>query len=126
MFKGLGNIASLVKQAQQMGGRMQGLTDELKNRRAIGNAGGGMVEIEVNGLGEVLSCKLDPTLVAQQDRELLEDLIVAAVNQAQQKARELHAEAMRGLAGGFEMPGLEEALAKLTGGTPPTDEDPSK
>ena len=115
MLKGLGNLASLVKQAQQMDGKMQGLGEDLKQRRASGSAGAGMVEVEVNGLGEVLACRLDPELVAKQDRELLEDLILAATNQALSKARQLHAEAMKGLAGGLELPGLDEALSKLTG-----------
>lgn len=119
MLKGLGNIASLMKQAQQIGGKMQGLTDELKQRRATGSAGAGMVEIEVNGLGELLKCRLDEALVARQDRELMEDLIVAATNQALVKAKLLHAEAMKGLAGGLELPGLDEALAKFTGGELP-------
>lgn len=116
MLKGLGNLASLVKQAQQMGGKMQGLSEDLKQRRATGSAGAGMVEVEVNGLGELLKCRLDESLVAKLDRELLEDLIVAATNQALAKARQLHAEAMRGLTGGMELPGLDEALSKLTGG----------
>ncbi len=116
MLKGLGNLASLMKQAQQLGGRMQGLTEELKQRRATGSSGAGLVEVEVNGLGELVACRLDPSLLAGQDRELVEDLIVAATNQALAKARQLHAEAMRGLTGGMEIPGLDEALSKLTGG----------
>jgi len=115
VLKGLGNLASLVKQAQQMGGKMQGLGEDLKQRRVTGSAGGGMVEIEANGLGELVACRLDPALVAKQDKELLEDLILAATNQALLKARQLHAEAMKSLAGGFELPGLDDALAKLTG-----------
>lgn len=116
MFKGLGNLASLMKQAQQLWGRMQGLTDELKQRRVTGASGAGLVEMEANGLGEVIGCRLDPSLLAGYDRELVEDLVVAAANQALAKARQLHAEAMRGLAGGMAIPGLDEALSKLTGG----------
>ena len=56
MFKGLANLGALLKQAQQIGGQMSKLTDELKGRRTTGTAGGGMVEIEVNGLLEVLHC----------------------------------------------------------------------
>lgn len=122
MFKGLGglgNLASLVKQAQEMGGRMQGLTDELRQRRVTGSAGGGLVEIEANGLGELLKCKLDPELVEKRDRELLEDLVIAAANQALEKAKQEHAEAMRGLAGGINLPGFDEALAKFMGGGGP-------
>ena len=58
------------------------ITEEMKKRRVTGTAGGGMVEIEVNGLMEVLRCRIDPQLFAQNDRELIEDLVVAAVNQA--------------------------------------------
>jgi hypothetical protein len=115
MFKGLANLGALLKQAQHIGGRMQELNEELKKRRATGTAGGGMVEIELNGLVEVLRCHIDPQLLAQADRELLEDLITAAVNQAIAKAKQLHAEAVKELTGGLEVPGLQEAIARLTG-----------
>ncbi len=105
-----------MKQAQQIGGRMQDMSEELKGKRATGAAGGGMVEIEVNGLGEVLNCRIDPQLYEQKDHELMEDLIAAAVNQALVKSKQLHAEAMKSLTGGMELPGLGEAMAKLTGG----------
>ena len=94
MFKGIGqiaNIGSMIKQAQQLGTQMQGLNDELKRMRATGAAGGGMIEVEVNGLGEVLSCKIDPKLIEQGDVEMIEDLLPAAFNQAHAKSKELHA-----------------------------------
>lgn len=115
MFKGLSNLGSLIKQAQQIGGRMQELSEKLKEHRATGSAGGGMVEIEVNGLLEVLRCKIDGELVAQGDRELIEDLVAAAANQAISKGKQLHTDAMKELTGGLELPGLQEALAKVTG-----------
>lgn len=118
MFKGLGNLGSLLKQAQEFSGRMKGLNDELRNRHTSGSAGGGMVEVEVNGLMEVLRCRIDPSLVTQGDRELLEDLVATAVNQAIAKAKELHAEALKTAAGGFEVPGLDEAMQKILGGNP--------
>ncbi len=114
MFKGLANLGSLVKQAQQIGGQIQNLSETLKDRRTTGTAGGGMVEIEVNGLMEVLQCRIDQQLIEQGDRELIEDLIVAAVNQAVAKGKQLHADAMKDLTGGMELPGLQEALAKVT------------
>lgn len=114
MFKGLSNLASLVKQAQHIGGQMQSLSEDLKSRRATGTAGGGMVEIEVNGLLEVLRCRIDEQMVARGDRELIEDLVVAAMNQAVSKGKQLHSEALKELTGGLELPGLQEALAKLT------------
>jgi DNA-binding YbaB/EbfC family protein len=116
VFGQLGNLASLMKQAQQMGGKLEGISTELKSRRTTGSAGGGMVEVEVNGLQEVLGCKIDPKLMREEDRELLEDLLVGATNEALAKARQLHAEAMQSLAGGMNLPGLQEAMAGLTGG----------
>ena len=113
MFKGLSNLSSLVKQAQQIGGQMQNLGERLKHLRATGSGGGGMVEIEVNGLLEVLQCRIDPQLIAQGDRELIEDLVAAAVNQAVAKGKQLHTDAMKELTGGLELPGLQEALGKV-------------
>ena len=60
MFKGLSNLTSLVKQAQQMGSRIQAVNEELRTSRATGKAGGGMVEVEVDGLGQVLKVSIDP------------------------------------------------------------------
>ena len=113
MFKGLAGIGSLLKQAQEMGGRMQEIKDELKTRRATGSAGGEMVTVEVNGLNEVLGCRIDQQLIDGGDRELLEDLVASAANQALAKAKEMHAEAMRSLTGGMQIPGLDEAMEKL-------------
>lgn len=119
MFGSLGNMAALIKQAQQIGGRLEGLNQDLRSRRAIGSAGGGLVEIEVNGLLDVLRCSIDPSLFEQQDRELLEDLVRGATNQAIAKGRQLHADAVKSLAGGIELPGMDEMLAKITGGAEP-------
>ncbi|MEX2186208.1 MAG: YbaB/EbfC family nucleoid-associated protein [Pirellulales bacterium] len=116
MFKGLANIASLVKQAQQMGSKLQGINEELKAKRASGSAGGGLVEVEVNGLGEVLRVRIDPKLVEQQDREMIEDLIPAATNQAIAKSRQLHADAVKSMTSGMDIPGLGEALEGLQPG----------
>jgi len=118
MLEGLGNIANLgsfMKQAQEMGGKMQQLTEELKAKRVVGSAGAGLVEVEANGLGEVLAVRIDPTLIEKQDRELLEDLLPAAFNGAKQKAQELHAEQMQSLTGGLNIPGLSDALGKMGG-----------
>ena len=119
MLKGLGNLANLasvIKQAQQMGGKMQQVADVLKTRRAEGTAGGGLVSVEVNGLGELLRCTIDPSL--SNDREMIEDLIPAAVNQAQAKAKQLYADEMKSLADGVDMPALNDVLAQLSGGPP--------
>jgi hypothetical protein len=75
-----------------------------------------MVEVEVNGLMEVLRCRIDPQLSAQNDRELLEDLVVGAANQAIAKGKQMHADTLRDLTGGLPLPGgFQEALAKFAG-----------
>ncbi len=116
MFKGLGNIASLMRQAQQMGGKLQALNEKLKNERVTASTGAGMVEVEVNGLGEVLRVKIDQSLVDQGDREMIEDLLPAAVNQAVVKSKQLHADAMRSMTEDMNVPGLGEAISQITGG----------
>src|SRR5919106_6981755 len=108
-----------MKQAQEMGGRMQAMQDELRTKRATGAAGGGLVEVDVNGLAEVLAVRIDPSLVEKGEREMIEDLLPAAFNAAQQKAKQLHAEAMQSFTGG--LPGLQEALAQFTGQAPDSE-----
>lgn len=117
MFQGLSNFASLLRQAQQMGGKMKEISENLKSKRATGTAGGGMVEVSVNGLGEVLRVRIDDSLVQRGDREMIEDLVPAATNEALAKAKQLHLDAMRSLTEGMDVRGLEEALAQLTGGS---------
>lgn len=119
MFKGLGglaNIGSVIKQAQQMSGRLKTINDELRMKRATGSAGGGLVEVEVNGLGEVLTVRIDETLIEKQDQEMIEDLLPTACNAAQKKAKELHAEAMQSMTSELNLPGLSEALNQLSEG----------
>jgi DNA-binding YbaB/EbfC family protein len=121
MFKALGNLANigtLMKQAQEMSGRMQALQEQLKTKRATGAAGGGLVEVEVNGLGEALAVRIDPALAEKGDREMIEDLLPAAINAAQSKAKQLHAEAMQSIAGEMSIPGLSDALMQLGGSGP--------
>ena len=115
MFQGIGNLGSHWKQASELGGQLEKLGEELKNRRTTGASGGGMVEVEINGALEVLHCKIDPQLVAQGDREMLEDLLVAAMNQAVTKGKQLHADALKEITGGMQLPGMREALEKISG-----------
>ena len=118
MLKGLADFGSIIKQAQQMGSKMEELNAKLKTVRATGSAGGGLISVEVNGLGELLKVSIDPSLMEKGDRELIEDLIPAAVSQAQTKAKEQHGEAMQELTGGMNLPGLSDALGSITGGGP--------
>lgn len=115
MFKGIGNIGNLWKSAQEMTGKVQALQEQLRAARVTGSAGGGMVEIEANGLGEVLRVRLDAGLLAAGDREMLEDLLPAAFNQVQAKARDMCRSSMQELTAGLNLPGLSEALAHITG-----------
>lgn len=122
MLKGLGNLANLgnlMKQAQEMGGKMQQLTEELKTKRVTGAAGGGLVEVDANGVGEILAVRIDDSLFARQDREFVEDLLPAAINAAQQKSKELYAEQMKSLTAGLNLPGLSDALAQFGGASQP-------
>ena len=115
MFKTIAGLTSLMRQASQIGDRMQEVQQRLRDRRETGAAGGGLVQVEVNGMGEVLRLTIDPLLVERGERDVLEDLIPAALNEALAKAREAHAELMRELAGGLQIPGLDAALAQFTG-----------
>lgn len=116
MFGALGNFASLMKQAGQMRAKMEVLQDEMKQRRVIGSAGGGLVEVEMNGLQEVVACRIDPRFPSQTERERLQQLVGDAVNDALARSKQLHAEALKSMAGGLDVPGLEAAFGKLTGG----------
>ena len=97
------NPQQLMKQAQQMQERMQKQMAELK---VEGNAGGGMVTVTMNGAKQVLSLKIDPEAVSKDDVEMLQDLILAAINDAHRKVDEQLGQQMQGLMGGLKIPGL--------------------
>ncbi|MEM9657385.1 MAG: YbaB/EbfC family nucleoid-associated protein, partial [Planctomycetota bacterium] len=89
VIKGLGNLANLpalMKQAQEMGGKLQQLNEELRKKKVTGAAGAGLVEVDANGAGEVSAVRIDPSLIEKQDGEIIEDLLPAAINAASQKA----------------------------------------
>ena len=121
MFKGIGNIAQMFKQAQEMSGKMTEVNETLKSKKIVGDAGGGMVTIEATGMSEVTKVTIDPKLVEGGETEMIEDLLVSAFNQISQKAKELHMESMRDMTSGINMPGLDDALQQLTG-TPKEEE----
>src|SRR6476620_11340453 len=107
-----------MKQAQEMGGKMQTIQEELKTKKATGAAGGGLVEVDVNGLSDVLAVRIDPSLVEKNERELIEDLLPAAVNAAQAKAKQMHSEALQGLAGSLPIGGFADILSQLPNSNP--------
>jgi DNA-binding YbaB/EbfC family protein len=99
-----GNIGQLMKQAQQMQERLQ---KEMTGLRVEGNAGGGMVTVLVNGAKQVQSITIDPEVVSKDDVGMLQDLIVAAINDAHRKADEAMAQRMGGmLPPGMKLPGM--------------------
>ncbi len=109
MFKGIGNLGNLgnmMKQLQEVQARMAQLQEELANKTVEGSAGGGMVTVIANGKQEIKSIRIDPGVISLNDIEMLQDLIVAAVNQAIEKSREMMAEEMSKLTGGIKIPGL--------------------
>jgi DNA-binding YbaB/EbfC family protein len=98
------NIQEMMKQAQQMQERLQ---KEMTTLVVEGNAGGGMVTVRINGAKQVQSIAIDPEVVSKEDVAMLQDLIVAAINDAQRKADEAMARTMGGmLPPGMKLPGL--------------------
>ncbi|MFK7768943.1 MAG: YbaB/EbfC family nucleoid-associated protein [Mariniblastus sp.] len=117
MFKGLGNIASLMKQVQTMGPKMQEAMEELKTKSVTGSAGGGMVTVNANGMGEVSSVVVDPVLAEKNDLEMVLDLLPAAINDANVKTKQLYAEAMQPVTGDLPIPGdMGNMLKQIMGG----------
>jgi DNA-binding YbaB/EbfC family protein len=113
VFKGLGQLASLMRGASEISNKMEGLTQKLAEQRVVGSAGGDMVRVEMNGLSQVTRVMIDPTLFPNGDREMLENLLPAAINQATTKAKELHVAAMRDLTGGLDLPGLDKLMSQF-------------
>jgi DNA-binding YbaB/EbfC family protein len=97
------NIQKMMQQAQQMQERLQKQMAEMK---LDASSGGGMVTVTVNGHKHVLSVTIDPEVVSKDDVEMLQDLIVAAINDAHRKVDEALASQMQGLMGGLRIPGL--------------------
>ena len=98
------NLADIMKQAQQLQSRMQDLQTELESAEVEGRAGGGLVAVTMSGKGEVKKVSIDPSLMKDDEREILEDLIVAASADAKTKAEALAAEKMKSITGGMPLP----------------------
>lgn len=103
MSKGLGNI---MKQAQLMQQKMARMQEELAQCEVEASAGGGMVTAVVNGKQQLISLKIDQGVVDPEDIEMLQDLVVAAVNEAIKKSQDMMQEEMSKITGGMNIPGL--------------------
>lgn len=100
------DMNSIMQQAQQMQAKMAEIQQKLAQKSITGSAGGGMVNVTVNGQGEVLSISIEEPLLAAEEKEMLQDLIVAATNDGLRKAKELGKDEMKQLTGGINIPGL--------------------
>ena len=104
MFKGLGDMGKLMKQAQEMQAKMGEAQDKLADMEVEGEAGAGMVKAVANAKGELKALSIDPSLFNADDREVVEDLIVAAVKDAQMKGAEAGQAEMAKLTEGLPLP----------------------
>ena len=103
MTKGMGNM---LKQAQKLQSKIFTLQEELAEKTVETTVGGGMVKVVANGKQQLLSIKIEPEVVDPDDVQMLEDLVVAAVNDVLKKAQDMVSEEMTKLTGGFKIPGL--------------------
>jgi DNA-binding YbaB/EbfC family protein len=101
-----GNIGNMMKQVQQMQAKMAEIQAELEKMEVEGTSGGGMVKVIVNGKQDIISIAIDPEVVDKDEIEMLQDLIVAAINQAKEKAQAIQAEQMSAITGGLNLPGM--------------------
>jgi DNA-binding YbaB/EbfC family protein len=105
-MKGMPNMGQLMKQAQQIQTKMAKLQEDLGDRTVEASSGGGMVIVVANGRQEVLSIKIEPEVIDPDDAEMLQDLIMAAVNDALTRAKEMVNEEMGKLTKGMNIPGM--------------------
>jgi len=101
-----GNMNNMMKQMQKMQKKMEELQTQIDATEIEATAGGGAVKVVVNGKKEVLDIKIDPSVVDPEDVEMLQDLVIAAVNEAIRKAEEFSSEEMKKITGGMNIPGL--------------------
>lgn len=98
------NFQQILQLGQQMQARLSQLQSELGNKTVTCTSGGGMVSVTADGRGRLREIRIDPAVVDPQDVEMLEDLVLAAVSEAQQRAESLYEEEMKKVAGGFPLP----------------------
>jgi len=98
------NFAQMMKQAQELQGRMAEMQAEMERTNCEGRAGGGMVVVTLSGKGDMVGVKIDPSLLKPEEAEILEDLLVAAHNDAKTKVEEAMKEKMKSLTGGLPLP----------------------
>ncbi|KPJ55999.1 MAG: nucleoid-associated protein [Deltaproteobacteria bacterium DG_8] len=100
------NLGSIMKQAQKIQAQIAKVQEELAQKTVEASAGGGMVTVVANGKQEIVSIKIESEVVDSKDIEMLQDLVMAAVNQVLRKSQEMVSEEMRKITGGLQIPGL--------------------
>jgi DNA-binding YbaB/EbfC family protein len=106
MMKGIPNMGNLLKQAQQFQAKMAKLQEEMGEKTVEASSGGGMVTVVANGKQEILSVKIEPEVIDESEKEMLQDLIVAAINDALTKAKNMVQEEMGKLTHGLNLPNI--------------------
>ena len=105
-MKSMGNMGQMMKQAQKLQQQMAKMQAEMADKTVEASAGGGMVRVTANGQQQILSIHIEKEVVDPEDVEMLQDLLMAAVNDALQKSQEMMSSAMGQLTGGMKIPGL--------------------
>ncbi|MFA7684811.1 MAG: YbaB/EbfC family nucleoid-associated protein [Syntrophales bacterium] len=100
------NMNNIMKQAKKIQERISKIQEEMEKRTVEATAGGGMVSVVINGKNELLSLKIEKDVVDPEDVEMLQDLVMAAVNEGMRKAQEMVASEMGKVTGGFNIPGM--------------------
>ncbi len=100
------DISQIMQQAREMHEKMNKVQNELAAKTVTGSAGGGMVSVQATGKGDIISISIEDEVIDRSEKEMLQDLITGAVNDALRKARELAKSEMAGLTGGMQIPGL--------------------
>ena len=103
----MANMNDMMKQAQQMQNRLLRAKEEAANKTVEASAGGNMVTVVVNGRPEVVSLRIDPAVVSADDTEMLQDLVIAAVNEGIRKSQKMVEAEMSKILGGLKIPGLQ-------------------
>ncbi len=105
------DMSSLMQQAQQMQQKMASLQETLKDKTATGSAGGGMVTVTANGHSEILAVEIEQNIIVADEKEMLQDLITAATNDALRKVKEISKKEMSKLTGGMNIPGVSNLFS---------------
>ena len=100
------DLNTIMQQAKQMQEKMAKIQEDLANKTITGSSGGGMVNVTATGKGDILGISIEEELITVDEKQMLQDLITAAVNDAIRKARDLGKQEMAGLTGGMQIPGL--------------------